>query len=515
MGNQSIYTQIIESRSGCKLPCFASGRTVDSRYDPNRDSLRICQAIKPETKFVIVTGIAGGFLIQAILQNRPDIFILAVEKSDKELEFLQQMEIVKELSRNEGVCFCTLETLKEKILELYVPSFYGNLEVVEQRGWTEENKELLPELQAQIQNTLGIISADFSVQSHFGKLWQHNIMSNLKLLSKATRPADIKNELNKTAVILGAGPTLEQKIPELKNKRGEYYIIATDTAFSILCNNDLSPDCIVSLDGQNASARHFIHSKPADLRNTIFLFDLTANPAAVRKALLQKCKIIFFVSGHPLSTYINKRYQTGLLELFSGAGTVTISALDYAVKCGFSRILIYGADFAYVKGKSYARGTYLDSLYNTQSSRLIPLEKQFDRLLYRTPLIKLNPGFFTTSVLEAYRISLEKYLEEKNIGFTRQDDSYILQNSCVQKPAEINKKEVTDSDLFITELTETLLKSAQSPDIPYILKKLSPEQICLLPLISWLRFYDNKKEAEFSFYLNKAAAFLKKYLGRN
>ena len=514
MGEQSIYTQIIESRSGCKIPSFASGRTVDSRYDPQKDSLRICQGIKEQTKFVIITGIASGILIGTILENRPDIFILAVEKSETELEFLKQLELIGELEGNERVCFCTMNTLQKKILELYVPAFYGNLEVIEQRGWIEENKDLVTLLQTSIQKAIGIVSADFSVQSHFGKLWQHNIMSNLKMLDKAVPLPDVKTHLNKTAVILGAGPTLEKKIPELQNNRSSYYIISTDTALSILCNNSLCPDCVVSLDGQNVSGTHFIHTKPADLANTVFLFDLTANPGAVRKAALLNGKIVFFISGHPLSKYINKNLNCSLFELFSGAGTVTICALDYAIKCGFTDIRIFGADFAYLDGKAYARGTYLDTLYNSHSSRIITPEKQFDRLLFRTPLNRLTQTRFTTDILEAYRISLEQYLADKKISFVRKDDSYILQNTSEPLQLQNTTDRVEYSELLVKEISKRILTAADKPKVPSIFNQLSLEQICLLPLISWLRFYDNIKEADFSFYLKKAAAYFEKYLGR-
>ncbi|MBO4533019.1 MAG: motility associated factor glycosyltransferase family protein [Treponema sp.] len=515
MGEQSIYTQIIESKTGCKIPLLANNRTVDSRYDPQRDSLRSCQSIKAETHFIILTGIASGILIQTILQNREDIFILAVEKSKAELEFLQQLELIQELGGNKRVRLCTVEQLKDSILELYVPAFYGSLEVIEQRGWTEENKELVPKLQECIQEALAVVSADFSVQSHFGKLWLHNIMCNLKQLDKAASPAEIKIDSNKTAVILGAGPTLEAKINELKANRNNYYIIATDTAFSIMCNNDMTPDCVVSLDGQNISGTHFIHSKEAQFKDTLFLFDLTSNPAAVRKALAFGGRLLFFISGHPLCSYINSNFTTGLPELFSGSGTVTISALDFAAKSGFKNILIFGADFAYVNGKSYAKGTYLDTLYNSQASRLFTLEKQFDRLLFRTPLVKLNEKSFTTSVLDSYRTSLEKYLETKGIGFIQKDDSYILDNSKNQADKNFAKHDQTRIFELDQKLADKMYNSIKNAPVPAICSDLSAEQICLLPLISWLRFYDNKKKEAFGFYLEKAADYYEKYLGRN
>lgn len=517
MSEISAYVNIIESKSGCKIPIFESGKSVDSRYDPYKESSRICRTIKKESRFLIVTGIASGILIQSILQSRPDVFILAIESSRTDLDFLRQLELVKELEKNERVSFAVFENLKEKLLQLYIPSFYGNLQLVEQAGWILEKKDELPELQKIIQNTLNQISADYSVQAHFGKLWHHNIMSNLKLINKAQALPKLKDKLIKTALILGAGPGLESKIEEIKLHRNNYYLIATDTAFTVLNNAHLIPDCVISLDGQNISTRHFIHSNTDDYSNTLFLFDLTANPSAVRKALLYKGNLSFYISGHPLSHFINKSFDLKLPELFTGSGTVTISALDFAVKNGFSKILVFGADFAYLNGKAYAKGTYLDNLYNSKSSRFISAEKQFDNLLFRTPLLKKSEKAFTTSLLDSYRLSFESYLEMNKIKFFHKDNAYILDKSlsCPSLSTNFNIKKISSADTLQKEIAEKILNKTAAPQALYIYKKLAPELISLLPLISWLRFYDNNKEADFSFYLQKAASYFKKYLGGN
>lgn len=511
MSEKSIYASIMQTKNGIPIPVFSSGKTVDSRYDPQRDSLRLCESLAAKTKFVIVLGVASGILLQALLDQRPDIFILAVEKSEQDLLFLNQLEAVNQLQKNERVEFTVAQKLSEDLTKLYVPSFYGTLEVLEQRGWTEENKELMPFIQSQIQEALTNISADFSVQSHFGKLWVHNLMSNLKLVPQMHCLNDSKTGLEKTAVVLGAGPTLEEKIPLLKNQRSAFYIIATDTSLSVLCNNGLVPDAVVSLDGQNVSLTHFIHSKKMDLSNTVFLFDLTANPAAVRKVKNAGAKLVFFQSGHPLSLYACTLFNLQLPQLFSGTGTVTISALDFAIKTGFSKILIYGADFSYVGGKAYAKGTYLDTLYNSSSTRANTLEKQFDKLLFRTPLLELSKNRSTTTVLNSYRTSLEAYLHKQGIIFEHKDDAYILDNSKSQKNCFEKLSVTTEARDLPAQLAKKLITECQKNEVPATHKKLCDAQICLLPLISWLRFYDNKERMDFNYYLQKAVLYFKKY----
>ena len=213
-----------------------------------------------------------------------------------------------------------------------------------------------------------------------------------------------------------------------------------------------------------------------------------------------------------MSLYACKLFNLQIPALFSGAGTVTISALDYAIKSGFKKILIYGADFSYVGGKAYTKGTYLDTLYNSKSSRANTLEKQFDNLLFRTPLIELSKNRCTTTVLKAYQTSLESYLQAQGIRFEHTDNSYILINSAANACDLLGNICITsDNKDLPCRLAKNLITECQNNPVPVIHKNLSNAQICLLPLISWLRNYDNKEETDFNYYLQKAVHYFKKY----
>ena len=504
MNEQSIYSEIILSKTGIPIPVLYNGKTVDSRYDPQKESLRLLEQIKPDTNFLIVIGIAGGVFIQTLLQTRKDIFVLAVEKSQADLKFLQQIKIVKEISQEKRVCLCSLEELENKIIEMYVPAFYGNLEVIEQRGWTIENKECLETINKSINKAVGIVSADFSVQSHFGKLWHHNIISNIKNLEYANNIENaFKFPVEKTAVIVAAGPTLDTTIKMILTTRENFYVIATDTALSILISYKIIPEAVISIDGQNVSNVHFIHNEKTSFSNTLFLFDLCANSSAVNQVINNKGKLCYFTSGHPLCEYLNNHYSLGLPKLFSGAGTVTISAVDFALQAGFESIITTGADFAYSNGKPYAKGTYLDRLYNQITNRMENIDKKFSALEFRTSLLVRNKTY-TTQILEAYRTSFENYLQNNKLSFINENNIYKIK--CCQNTNSIclNKnKDFKNSKTIIDDLLKTysLKDSAISFNCIFDLKE---SDISLLPLISWLRNHDNKYKKNFNFYYEQA-----------
>ena len=514
MSENALYNSFIDSKSGIKIPVFASGRTVESRYDPMREGERLAGQIKDDTNFIILLGIAGGTLINCICKSRPDIFILAVEKGQEDIDFLSELPVIKEIRQNKKVCLCHLKNLENQICQLYLPAFYGNLQVIEQRGWISENQESISFINQTITKALQTVSADFSVQSHFGKLWQHNILSNIILYKPF--PSFYGKGLNdkRKAVIFAAGPSLDQTIKTIIDQRDNYFLIASDTAFSSLLAYNIIPDAVLSIDGQYISNCHFLHSRKADLSRTDFIFDLSANPSAVKKLMNEGLNVIFFKSGHPFCDYADQVLKLGLPSLYSGAGTVTISALDYALKCGFKDLMVLGADFSYINGKPYAKGTYLDTIYNYTSLRTSSSQKKYCGLEFRTQLIQKDKSVFSTNVLDSYKESFEKYLLDSGLEFRKEENMYKIKNSKAGTKEAINKDNSGRNSLISqTDIRQLLLPFTQMQDVNFSdFSMLTKKDISLLPLISWIRSHDNNNKAHFNYYYKKALNYFSKWL---
>ena len=479
-----IYKEFLSAKNGSQIPVFVSGRTMESRYNPEREAENLCNTISEKVDFFLVLGIGSGIFIKLLSQKFPAARIIGLELYNDDIHFLMQNQDLKKISENPLISFCSLETLEQTLIQNYLPAKYGNLKIIEQRAWVNENSAFIEKINYTLSKTLGIISADFSVQSHFGKIWNANIINNCKLaekLSTSDKIAKILKQNHKTAVVVGAGPSLDKSLDFFKDNNPEnYFIISTDTAGLSLIKRNINPDLIVSIDAQSVSYNHFISNKKS--HKTIYAFDLCANSSAARHILSSEQELFFFCSGHPLATAINESSNFPLPLFFSGAGTVTITALDIAVQADFKDILIFGADFSYSNGKAYTSGTYLDSLYNKGSTKLSESEETFSKLMFRTELKKIENNKETTQVLEAYKFSLEKYLTEKNISFTKNDDIYKLH--C---PSAISTLSAAENKNLSLKSFITKLKSMEIKDI----------EILLLPYVAWLR--NNKAYKNFEY----------------
>ena len=359
------------------------------------------------------------------------------------------------------------------------------------------------------------------MQSHFGLIWQKNILNNLKVSSEL-KEKEFNFDVSKTAAIIAAGPSLDMTIGKIIAERNKYFVIATDTAFSICCKRKILPDAVISIDGQNISYKHFVGGKT---EFPIFIFDLQANLNAVNFIKKAGAEILFIKSGHPFCSYaeLSTSEKDLFLPVNSGAGTVTIAAVDFARKAGFKKIKVYGADFSYIFNKPYAKGTYLDALYRTEENRIFPAENSFVNLLYRTPVTKskiavdsVQTEQIKNEILESYRKTFLEWLNKnsRNISY----ENFIYRADCTNQTLNVKnesdickvlKRKKFCYDTFLTRLkkdTEGILSDDKKQNS---IRDLTELEISMLPFIAFIR--NKHKKLDFNKSLKLALTKILEY----
>lgn len=487
----SIYIDIELSKTGLKIPKFKSGKLIHSKYDPEREAINLVNNID-ENSFYLVTGIGAGFFIKKLSEKYPNSKIVAIENSQDDIDFLEKhFQIISELKMN-NVIITTTENLYNSLLQNYIPSIYSSFKLIEYRSWILENQDIFEKIQNIISEALKNIAQDFSTQAHFGKIWQRNIINNLKQISSDT---EIIFPKEKIAVVAAAGPSLDKKIAWIKENREKIFIFATDTAYKTLQKEQIFSDAVISIDGQNISYQHFLR-KIND--KTIFIFDLCGNSSCIRKIKKNGNNIIFTTTGHPLITFAEQTQNTDYNFIFAnaGTGTVTISALDFANKVGFNEIIVIGADFSFPNKKPYAKGTYLEDIYMSCNNRTTTIEKNYISLMYRTEIIK-DLQYPTTKILQSYKQAFQKWLEDSNYTFTQKDEMYYCKKET-NKNSKLFKQQKFDFEKFCSEIKK---------------QNIDKLKIGLLPYISFLRLKDSKKNIKSNFeeLLNLAVKDIVRY----
>lgn len=463
------YDKQIVSKTGKKVICFLNGLPMFSRYDPEKEAEAFASSNEfAKGGFFVIAGMGNAYHINALMNKYPGKKILIIEFLENDFLIPELSDIYKKLKSNQNIKFSTVEKLEENICNFYIPVLDGNFVFKSLRSWADNFKDKQNLIIDTINSALSKLKADFSVQSHFGKIWTYNFFSNMSYIALHTENYCLFNSItfptDKQALVVAAGPSLDNSIKKIKNKLDIYFIIAVDTAYQVLIQNEIIPDVFITIDPQQVSAEHTLQG----FNNaTLVVADLCSNPAIIKKAIKSNCRIIFSTSNHPLSLYAQKHFnrlskELAIIPVNAGSGTVTIAGADFAKKAGFKTIDFIGADFAYLNNKPYANGTYLEKTFVYNASRFLPIEKQYCNLMFRTELIRdENKNCFTTEILSSYKKSL---------------DNFINSN----KNVEPKKSKTQNKNIFSKENILSLYQN--------LLKEMSVDEISnlILPLQAWV-----------------------------
>lgn len=514
----SIYTKEEISKTNVKIATFTDGKTMYSKYNPLEDAKRFC--VDSKDAFYVVLGLGNGYHLESILKNQ-NAELLIVEKNPASYKTLFNQNDFSCLLKNRKVHFCTVQTLSDSICNFYLPQICGDFVHLANRAWLNFNENVKNFIFDSIQEAIKKISLDFSVQSHFGKVWFKNIIRNYKTLFENSQNfLPQKIDTNKKVAIIGAAPSLDFSIEKLKKEKNETFIIATDTASLILSEHKIIPDLIISIDGQNISYRHFIDSVPS--KKTIYALDISSHPAIAEKIAKNGNPIVFFLSNHPLGIYINNFINNhatfNIPQVDTTSGTVTVAALDLAIKMGFETIELYGADFAYTHSKPYAKSSYLDRTFSLTENRFLPLETSFTKLMYRTEVFKRDKSTVVSEILEHYENELLNFLHKNkpNIRLFKileEEEKLIYEKNIQTKP--------TNKNIFFQQRLKNAIKYADV--VIWLLKKLNEAKNCenpdvktvLLPLAAFYKtnsFYKDKISS-FNALIDLAQDMIERYSG--
>jgi hypothetical protein len=364
--------------------------------------------------YVVLLGLGGGYYAQAALERRDVHRLLVVDYGIHGIaELLASKEYIGVFQDPRFYLLVDPdpEILETFILETYQPALYGGIRAIPLRTRMELDPLNFGRAGEAVKKAIDRLAGDYSVQAYFGTRWFSNIIRNLFRAEEPERPLPPVRR----AAVCAAGPSLNAQLSRLEENRGSRFVIAVDTALPALLHRGLKPSAVVSIDCQHISCCHFMTGLPPDiplfmdLASPPLLASLTGNPR-------------FFSGGHPLTRYVSRRWRS-FPDIDASGVNVTYAALSLAEYLGAEEIDLYGADFSYPLGMTYARGTYIHPYFEARQTRLNPQEAQASAFLYRTSSLakaKREDGswYYETPLLQSYRERLEAKARSLNAAVT-------------------------------------------------------------------------------------------------
>ena len=385
----------VESRFGISYCVTNSGDyillkndvPIDDVNNPREAVRKNLQAtIKNEMKkndFIITFGIGLGYLLDEAYNNYPSR-IYIYEPDINLLHFvLSNVDISEHLSSGRIFIATELEEIANKLSQTYITG--DKVEITYLQNYAVvKNKELI-QLTQKVFDTCKSKMVDVNTINKFSKVWLNNTIFNIAEANKKEvyLLSDLNGKFNlQTALIVGAGPSLNENIDKIKANRNKFVIFAVNKIARYLIQKGIIPDFIVCLDARNMDKT--LGGLESFLNNINCIMDSRADSSVHNKGFN---KIFYSFSDTDFIMTKIAKYNESIKFNESG-GTATTLALISAAKMGFSKIVAVGLDLAFKDNEIYSNGEVMnrisqeDIIVDSVKKKLVQVKSVTGRMVY-------------------------------------------------------------------------------------------------------------------------------------
>ncbi|WP_219834391.1 6-hydroxymethylpterin diphosphokinase MptE-like protein [Paenibacillus sp. R14(2021)] len=326
-----------------------------SQYDPIHETRCWAKSMASDERKdnLILFGFGFGFHVQAYAEIYPGHRLYIYEPDEQvmlaAMEVIELSEIISKSGVKEIVVGRTkldrdnfiygfLRYLKAGADTLSLPVY--------DRIKEQEKSEFFTDARTAIIN----YDSSFIMYKKYGLQWVTNYMNNLAKTLESPSIEGLQGKMEgMTAIVAGAGPSLEADIECLKKLKPHAIIIAAGSTTQSLLHYGIEPHLIVSIDGDPINNNVF---KNLDIAGIPFMF----SPMLYHEILdarIDNLIHLFFTSD------ITNKYIFDLGEpypFFKPTDSVTGTAIQAAIYMGCKEIVFTGQDFSYPGTSMYAPG---------------------------------------------------------------------------------------------------------------------------------------------------------------
>ncbi len=300
-----------------------------------------------------------------------------------------------DLPKEQGVAFCDInDTGKE---------------------WPDYQKMMI-----EVRDRMRLKLYNMATLIHLGPLWQHNITKNLPSIvsNPGVKALECTFE-GKPAIVVAAGPSLNNSLQYIKEYKDQFVIIAVGTALRPLLQAGIRPDLVVSIDASYKIGAQFDKIDCSDL------FLVASNIAFPQ--ITDRFKGVFYgyTGGDPIGTWITRiSHDTGTIM---AGGTVTATAINLAVKMGCNPVICTGLDLCMAEtGYTHANNSMYHGV-KLPSDQLVAVPGNF-----RDPVLTTGQFYTYIEIISDYAKS------RKDVCFLNAtDDGAKLDGMRVIAPSDI------------------------------------------------------------------------------
>ena len=413
-----IY-KIDVNKDGLKI-IYKNNRAIHSKYNIENECKRALENINKNKNLIIIYGYGLGYILKYLLENINNYFNDEIIKDLKIVIVVEDAAIFKYSYYNiystnkENIFFIDSEDDIEYINKIIDYKNINGINLVMLPSLTKEEKDNANIFYTNILNNMEKELSNILTNMYFENIWTKNIIFNSEYISKSSDVSILKDAFKDfKALLICPGPTLEYSIKKIKNNRESFIVICVDTAYSVLCKNNIIPDFVVTVDGGFFNSLDFIYES-TDF--PYLIMDIACNKI-IPKRLENKTNIIRFSSNENLELikYINDYTAISALNTSS---TVASTMIDFAYYTGFKDVLLIGFDNSYPFYQRHIKHTLSYEYMINKTNKIKTFESYYFNTIKNNTNIDVYPPteFVFANQIEYFKSFKDKY---KNMNIKR------------------------------------------------------------------------------------------------
>ena len=414
----NIY-KIDVNKDGLKI-IYKNNRAIHSKYNIENECKRALENINKNKNLIIIYGYGLGYILKYLLENINNYFNDEIIKDLKIVIVVEDAAIFKYSYYNiystnkENIFFIDSEDDIEYINKIIDYKNINGINLVMLPSLTKEEKDNANIFYTNILNNMEKELSNILTNMYFENIWTKNIIFNSEYISKSSDVSILKDAFKDfKALLICPGPTLEYSIKKIKNNRESFIVICVDTAYSVLCKNNIIPDFVVTVDGGFFNSLDFIYES-TDF--PYLIMDIACNKI-IPKRLENKTNIIRFSSNENLELikYINDYTAISALNTSS---TVASTMIDFAYYTGFKDVLLIGFDNSYPFYQRHIKHTLSYEYMINKTNKIKTFESYYFNTIKNNTNIDVYPPteFVFENQIEYFKSFKDKY---KNMNIKR------------------------------------------------------------------------------------------------
>lgn len=358
--------EIVAAASGEASARVPGGPWLHSSRDPRAEAERVARSLlSGGADAVVALGFGLGYLPEACLGAGAER-VVACEARAGALKAAFRSRDMAGMLGDERLGFA-VGGEPELVITALELSGASRAAVSEPKASSEADREWLARSRAACERWIAKSLINERTLRRFGRLWVRNLAANLEAQA-GSRGVDILQGLFSgiPAIVLAAGPSLDDVLPRLAEISRRALVVCVDTALRSVLRVGFEPDFLVVADPQYWNWRHVAGlASPS----SFLVSDATTWPSVFR---MTRRGTFLGGSLFPLGRRI-ERFAGRKGELGAG-GSVATCAWDLARLAGCSPVWMAGLDLGFPGGATHARASLFEQRALASGRRLAPAE---------------------------------------------------------------------------------------------------------------------------------------------